>query len=143
MSQMQFGTHIFVRALGIVAIDVGERRIGPSSGRLFALLLYLACRRGQPTSRRVLQELLFPEANDGQAAHSLRQLLYRLRQLGAPVEADANQLTIPVEQLSVDWWDFLEAGEPNKLDIERVVHGVFPAYSTVVSDPFREWFEGL
>ena len=138
---MSSATRIVVRALGIVAIDIGERRIGPSSGRLFALLLYLACRRGEATSRRVLQELLFPQSNDGQAAHSLRQLLYRLRQLGAPVEADADQLTIPVERLSVDWLDFLEAAEPSGLDIERLTHGVFPAYDPDVSDPFREWFE--
>src|SRR5437868_4689867 len=64
---------VCVRTLGVVAIDVGERRIGPSSGRLFALLLYLVFRRGDATSRRVVQELLFPEATDGQAAHHLRR----------------------------------------------------------------------
>src|SRR2546430_15703632 len=88
-----------VRTLSVVAIDVGERRIGPSSGRLFALLLYLVFRRGDATSRRVVPELLFPQATDGQAADSLRQLLYRLRQIGVPIEADADQLSIGVEQI--------------------------------------------
>src|SRR5437868_3563533 len=132
---------VCVRTLGVVAIDVGERRIGPSSGRLFALLLYLVFRRGDATSRRVVQELLFPEATDGQAAHSLRQLLYRLRQIGVPIEADADQLSIGVEQISVDCWVFLETGEPSKAELERVVHGLFPGYSPAVSEPFREWFE--
>src|SRR5215471_7746893 len=95
-------THIAVRTLGTVAIDIGERRIGPSSGRLFALLLYLASRRGQPIPRRVAQELLFPAAPDGHASHSLRQLLYRLRQIGAPIKADTDQLSVPLEQVSVD-----------------------------------------
>jgi len=122
-----------VRTLSVVAIDVGERRIGPSSGRLFALLLYLVFRRGDATSRRVVQELLFPDATDGQAAHSLRQLLYRLRQIGVPIEADADQLSIGVEQISVDCWVFLETAEPSKAALERVVHGLFPGYSPAVS----------
>src|SRR5437868_12973777 len=95
--------HISVQTLGSVAIDVGKRRLGPSSGRLFALLLYLSFRRGHATSRRVVQELLFPESEHGQAAHSLRQLLYRLRQIGVPLEADADQLQLRLEDVSVDW----------------------------------------
>src|SRR5690242_1939452 len=94
---------IVVRTLGVVAIDIGDRRIGPSSGRLFALLLYLASRRGHPTSRRVVQELLFPEATDAQGSHNLRQLLYRLRQIGAPIESDADQIRISAEEFVVDW----------------------------------------
>ena len=90
MNRVPSETHIFVRALGIIAIDVGERRIGPSSGRLFALLLYLACRRGQPTSRRAVQELLFPEATNG---HTLGDLICRRGKL-----APYNHRPIPKDE---------------------------------------------
>lgn len=133
--------HISVRTLGCVTIDVGKRRLGPSSGRLFGLLLYLASRRGHPTSRRVVQELLFPESANGHAAHNLRQLLYRLRQLGVPMDADADQLRLRLEDVSVDWWQLVEEGPVDQTELEQLAQGVFPGYSPDVSDAFREWFE--
>jgi tetratricopeptide (TPR) repeat protein len=133
--------HIFVRTLGSVAIHVGKRQLGPSSGRIFALLLYLASRRGHPCSRQVAQELLFPSVSDGQAAHSLRQLLYRLRQLGAPVVADSDQLSIRLEDVSVDWWDILSTDHLGTSDFELVSQGLFPGYHPTLSEAFREWFE--
>jgi len=132
--------YISVRTVGSVAIDVGKRRLGPSSGRLFALLLYLASRRGHATSRRVVQELLFPESANGHAAHNLRQLLYRLRQLGVPMDADADQLRLRLEDVSVDWWR-LEAGAVGETELEQLAEGIFPGYSPEVSDGFRDWFE--
>ena len=133
--------HIFVQTLGIVAIDIGERRIGPSSGRPFAFLLYLASRRGHASARRVIQELLFPEAESGKAAHSVRQLLYRLRQLGAPIEADADQICVPATLVSVDWWNLLDERQLAVAELEQLSHGLFPGYSPDVSESYREWFE--
>ena len=132
--------HISVRTLGTVAIDVGKRRLGPSSGRLFALLLYLASRRGHSMSRRVVQELLFPDAN-GHAAHNLRQLLYRLRQLGVPMDTDSNQLCVRLEDVSLDWRRLVEADPVGEAELEQLAQGVFPGYTPDVSDAFREWFE--
>ncbi|HKW11335.1 MAG TPA: AAA family ATPase, partial [Gemmatimonadaceae bacterium] len=109
---------------------------------MFALLLYLASRRGHAISRRVVQELLFPESSDAQGAHSVRQLLYRLRQIGAPIEADADQLWMPVELMSVDWWELLENEAPGQADLERLCHGVYPGYNPDISEGYREWFEG-
>ncbi|HEY7235940.1 MAG TPA: hypothetical protein VH539_17415, partial [Gemmatimonadaceae bacterium] len=133
-------TRVTVRTLGTVAIDIGGRQIGPSSGRLFALLLYLTSRRGHAISRRVVQEVLFPESSDAQGAHSVRQLVYRLRQIGAPIEADADQLSVPVDQVSVDWWDLLANEAPEKADLERLCHGVYPGYDPDISEGYREWF---
>src|SRR5437868_11652380 len=75
------------------------------------------------------------------AAHSLRQLLYRLRQLAAPIQADADQISMPLELVSVDWWDLLDGRAPAMSDLEQLSHGVFPGYSPDVSDSYREWFE--
>ena len=129
--------HIFVRTIGSVVIEVGDRRIGPSAGRLFALLLYLTSRRGQPTSRRVVQELLFPDSGEGQASHNLRQLIYRLRQAGVPVESDADQVAIPADGVTIDWLCLLTAHPIDDIELDRLSHGVFPGYSPAVSETYR------
>ena len=132
---------ISVRTLGRVRIEVGRRTIGPSAGQLLALLLYLTSRRGQATSRRELQELFFPGAEEHQAGHSLRQLLYRLRQLSVPFAADADGVGIAEQDVWVDWVDLLERGELGTPDLEMVAQGLFPGYSPDISEGYREWFE--
>jgi DNA-binding SARP family transcriptional activator/tetratricopeptide (TPR) repeat protein len=132
---------IFVRTVGSAAIEIGRRRVGPSSGRLYGLLLYLTSRRGQASSRQVLQELLFPEANPGQSSHSLRQLLYRLRQLDVPLEADADQVVIPSELIAIDWQEIVESAAISRVACEQLAHGIFPGYSPNLGHSFREWFE--
>ena len=119
-------SRIAVQTLGTVAIDIGERRIGPSSGRLFALVLYLALRRGHQIPRRVAQELLFSAVPDGRAAHSLRQLVYRLRQIGAPIEGDDDQLWVPLERVSVDWWQIVADESAAKVDLECLAYRNLP-----------------
>src|SRR5206468_1544561 len=114
----------------------------PSSGRLFALLLYLSFRHGQSISRRVVQELLFPSSDPGHGAHSLRQLLYRLRQLGVQIEGDDDQLLLRVENVSLDWLDILSSSQLNQQLLNQLSHGFFPGYVPQFSDEFREWFEG-
>ena len=134
-------TEILVETLGTVAIDVGGRRLGPSAGRPFALLLYLASRRGQPSSRRIVQDLLFPLSMRERSAHSLRQLLYRLRQLALPVDADDDQVWLAVDHVSVDWLELLNAGVASEADLERLARGLFPGYSPDISESFRDWLD--
>ena len=104
------------------------------------MLLYLASRRGQATSRRIVQELFFPHSN-GHAAHNLRQLLYRLRQLGVPMDADSDQLCVPLAAVSMDWRQLMDSGAMGEAELEQLAHGVFPGYVPEVSDAFRDWFE--
>lgn len=133
-------TAIRLETIGTVGIDLDDRRIGPSAGRPFALLLYLASRGGQPTSRRVLEDLLFPSAMR-ERSHSLRQLLYRLRRLGLPVEADDDQVSLAVDRISVDWQDLLNAGAVGESQLEQLTRGLFPGYSPDISEGFREWLD--
>lgn len=132
---------ISVHTLGRVAIQMERRSIGPSAGRPFALLLYLASRRGQWTPRRVLQELFFPRTAEARAGHSLRQLVYRLRQLGVSVQTDSDGVQIAASDVWIDWIDILERGELGTPDMELVAQGLFPAYAPEVSEGYREWFE--
>src|SRR6266567_8790924 len=78
---------IRVRSLGTAIIEVGREQFTPASARSFAALLYLAAQRGHRVSRTTLQGLLFPDQTSRNASHSLRQLVYKLRQAGAPIEA--------------------------------------------------------
>jgi DNA-binding SARP family transcriptional activator len=133
-------TAIRVLTLGTVAIDLDDRRLGPSAGRPFALLLYLASRGGQPSSRRLVEDLLFPFSMR-ERAHSLRQLLYRLRRLRLPVEADDDQIALSVDRISIDWQDVLSAGTVGESELERLARGLFPGYNPNISEGFREWLD--
>ena len=66
---------------------------------MFALLLYLAIERGKLIVRRQLGSMLFPEGSAANAGHSLRQLLYRLRQMGVPLETTAAAVRLPAESV--------------------------------------------
>ena len=132
---------VSLRTLGTVRIEAARRSIGPAAGRPFALLLYLVCRRGQSTPRRVLQELLFPGWSESRSTHSLRQLVYRVRQLGVPVDTDAGDVQIGTADAWIDWSDILERGELGNADMELVAQGLFPGFSPDVSEGYREWFE--
>jgi tetratricopeptide (TPR) repeat protein len=46
-----------------------------------------------------------------------------------------------VDQVSVDWWDLLANEAPEKADLERLCHGVYPGYDPDISEGYREWFE--
>ncbi|HEY2851902.1 MAG TPA: hypothetical protein VGJ18_03600, partial [Gemmatimonadaceae bacterium] len=135
-------TQICVRTLGSVGINVGKRRLGPSSGRPFDLLLYLALRRDHVASRRIVRELLFPKSENGKGAHSLRQQIYLLRKIGVALESDSDQLSLTGNDVTVDSWRIVDEGEIGPTELEQLSHGLFPGYTPTESDSFREWFEG-
>jgi DNA-binding SARP family transcriptional activator len=69
--------------------------LDPAAGRLFALALVLAADGGRPRPRAEVAAWLWPELPPARARRRLRQALYRLRALGAPVAADADHLYLP------------------------------------------------
>ncbi|HVE36213.1 MAG TPA: hypothetical protein VNC18_21780, partial [Gemmatimonadaceae bacterium] len=78
---------ILVHTLGTALIEVGRFAIKPTSPRKFAFLLYLAAERGRRVPRTVIQELIFPGQVDRNGRHSLRELVYQLRQMGGEIDA--------------------------------------------------------
>ena len=135
-------SELFVHSIGTVAIDLPDRRVGPSAGRPFALLLYLASQRGQPSSRRTVQELIFGGSPRGRSAQSLRQLLYRVRSVGWPIDADDDQIVLTVDRVSIDWVDLLNANTIDDGALEQLSRGLFPGYAPNISEAFRDWFDG-
>src|SRR5688500_6866975 len=94
---------IRLRTLGRSRIEIGATAVGPDSELFFGFVLYLAVERGRPVPRGRLRELFWPQASEEKARHSLRQLLYRLRQLEVDVQASAGHVTLPASQVDVDF----------------------------------------
>ena len=89
-----------LRVLGESIIEIGDASLQPSATHLFALALYVAIERGKHLSRAALTDLLFPDAESAAGTHNLRQLLYRLKRLGAPIEATQASIRMPAEHVA-------------------------------------------
>src|SRR5215208_2019027 len=88
-----------LRILGESVIEIGNTLLEPSASHVFALTLYLAVERGKSIPRSVLGSLLFPDTSTEAAAHNLRQLVYRIRQKGAPLECTAAAILLPCDRV--------------------------------------------
>ncbi len=133
-----------LRAIGECIIEVGAERLGPEAEMAFALMLVVTLARGRPVSRRQLVDLLWPATSDARARHNLRQALYKLRQLGAPVESHGSQVRLPLEHVVHDELLF---GDPESPSIAALLRpdqpfGEFLAgYAPEFSASFSIWLE--
>src|SRR5687768_13409650 len=93
---------IRLRLLGECTIEVDDAVVGPDAQLLFATLLYLAMERGTRVPRRQLHLLLWPDADDAHGRHCLRQVLYKLRHMGVPLETTQSLAWLPDEQIEGD-----------------------------------------
>src|SRR5687767_12258053 len=130
-----------LHTLGDSLIKVGEKEIRPTSPLVFAALLYLGMERGRRVPRAALQELLFPNADERSGAHSVRQLLYKLRQLGAPIQADGGSVAIQVEQVRDDSATELPVSNDQLSGFQKLALGFLPDYEPRLSDRYSEWLE--
>lgn len=132
------------RCLGECAFDVGDERLGPEAELAFALLLVLVMSGGRRLSRRQVVDLLWPATSEERARHNLRQTLYKLRQLGVPVESEAGHLRL--DPADVDAAPALGArpddAPPEVLLRPDVPFGEFLAgYVPRFAAPFAAWVE--
>jgi len=125
---------ITLHTQGDSVIRVGDREVRPTSPVMFAALLYLGVERGQRASRAALQELLFPGGDERSGAHSLRQLLYKLRQLGAPIQSEGDVVWI-------ESGDVVDA--PPATNGNGAQHAPYfaPGFAPRLSPEFDEWLE--
>src|SRR4051812_31659042 len=93
---------LHLNTIGSLSISVGSSRITAKSPLPCATLLYLIAERGNEVSRRTLIELLYPGATEEAGSHSLRQLLYRLREKGVPLDHGAPVVFLPRDKAT---WD--------------------------------------
>src|SRR4029078_5215394 len=101
---------VFVHTLGQALIEAGSSRVTPTSVRKFALLLYLSAEPGRRAARSLLRDLIFPEQTEKNARHSLREMVYQLRQSGVVVDSDLDGVAICQTALRVDYVELLARG---------------------------------
>lgn len=127
--------------IGPVAIHIGDARVPTANHQACSALLYLTVERGQRVPRRTLVDLFFPEASDEAGAHSLRQLVYRLRKLGAVIDSDPAMVRIPTRAAIWDVDALLTKGWASDEELGALRRGYLADYAPNHSDRFTEWLD--
>ncbi len=79
---------VLFRTLGTAEIHIGGGGvIAPGAERMFSLLVVVGMSHEHVIARESLMELVWPGMDDASARHSLRQHVYKLRQLGVEIES--------------------------------------------------------
>lgn len=136
---------IHVSIIGRCEVTLGRTRVRPDSTVLFALLLYLTLRAGNSVTREELLELLWADAPDASRRHSLRQLLYRVRRAGVPLDMDGPEITLDPSVVSTDigpilkplWAQDVAVGD---IPSPRVL---LPMYRPGFGAAFDTWLDGV
>jgi DNA-binding SARP family transcriptional activator len=132
---------IRLRTLGTCAIEIGNHRLTPESDVLFALLLYVASNTGRELPRTDLTQLLWPDCGTQSASHRLRQALYQLRKLGAPIQTTASSVEIRRADVDPDYCNLASQLEDLWRSPENIRLDLFPGYAPALSVPFARWLE--
>lgn len=136
---------IRVRAFGAGEIAIGRRRITPSGEFTFALGLYLCVRAGERLPRDRVAELFWGNARERQGRHSLRQLLYKLRQRGLTLDEDGDVLYLAPARVTCDVTAALAPDWVERATADEVLAAGTVAAALVreVSQGFHEWLDGV
>src|SRR5688572_763080 len=102
--------------LGDARIETSVGEIEPTAELVFATALYLILERREPVSRRKLERILWPDADESVASHRLRQTLLKLRRIGFPVVGRAMRLSIDSVPVNVDYEHLIMAGQNPSMD---------------------------
>ena len=132
-----------LKSLGQTLIEVDDARLTPAAETVFATALYLILETGRPIGRDELTRLFWPGVSESQAQHGLRQVLYRLKTLGATIEADRSALILSPRHCSTDFGALLAPQSPEALEsLATKIGGSFlPGYRPQLSDEFGSWVE--
>jgi DNA-binding SARP family transcriptional activator/tetratricopeptide (TPR) repeat protein len=132
-----------LKSLGQTLIEVDDARLTPAAETVFAIALYLIIEAGRPIGRDELTRLFWPGVSESQAQHGLRQVLYRLKTLGATITANRSALILLPRDCSTDFGALLAPQSPESLEaLASNVSGSFlPGYRPQLSDEFGSWVE--
>ncbi|MGQ0538924.1 MAG: AAA family ATPase, partial [Gemmatimonadaceae bacterium] len=132
---------IRILSMGKCAIELDGSQLSAESEVVFGLLLYLAARAGDTVSREDAQALLWPELSRERGRHCLRQSLYRLRQLGVPLQGDNGALGISLGDVTSDFGPFVADDAPAASYRDAAIGDILPGYFPMFSQPFAAWVE--
>ncbi|MEO7456781.1 MAG: AAA family ATPase [Gemmatimonadaceae bacterium] len=134
-------TDVRLSILGESVIQIGDSRITPSASHAFALLLLLSL-RSNPLSRAEAVELLF--GGDGDAPGSkqrLRQMLYRLRGLGACIAEDSSGLAFSECDALDPLAPFERLTPKERASLAATRLAVLPNYAPHLGRQYASWVE--
>ena len=137
-------SHLRFSIIGDCLIEVDDSRVTPAAPHLFGLLLLLSLRQGKPISRQEIQTLLLADAATSTlASHNLRQLLYRLRQMGLRFHEQSSGLALcdtdvgdPLEHLRA-----MDASARAHLTVTQL--GILPSYIPRLPRPYLIWLDDV
>jgi DNA-binding SARP family transcriptional activator len=93
------GITLRARTLGCCILQVGDVAVTPAAGTMFALLLRVVHSPAMAVPRELLLDMLWPALPATRQSANLRQVLYRVRQLGLRVELVASEVVLDPDQV--------------------------------------------
>jgi len=134
---------ILLRSLGDCSIEIDGERLTPASDSLFATMLVAMIDGPKIVRRDALVRLVWPDRDIESGRHCLRQSLYRLAKMGAPVSTDRSVVSLPPGSYRMDFTELHTAtDELTAIERARGIHGPFlPGYGPTFSRPMREWVD--
>ena len=132
-----------LKSLGQTLIEADDARLTPAAEAVFATALYLILEAGRRVEREELTRMLWPGVSEAQAQHGLRQVLYRLKSLGATIKADRSVLILSPRFCTTDFAPLLEPKTPASLEaFADGIGGPFlPGYRPELSEEFTTWVD--
>jgi DNA-binding SARP family transcriptional activator len=130
------------RTLGCCILDAGGVAVTPSAGTMFSLLVRVVHAPAMAVPRELLLDALWPGLSPARQGANLRQVLYRIRQLGLRVELAASEVVIDPDQV-VRTFAIERTVERYVEDVERgrEPFGAFLPGFTPPHDDLVEWVE--
>ena len=134
--------------LGGFQLRVDSRAVPLPAKKAQALLAYLALRPGRPHGRDTLMGLLWGEATEQRARHSLRQTVFHLRRVfrrarNAALVVRGDTIALKTAAVSVDALEFqrhLRRGTPAALEAALALYqGALLDGVNVAEASFEEW----
>ena len=133
---------IRLNIVGDCSIEVDGRCLTPTSTHMFALVLLLSIERHFHFSRSELQALLFGEDTAPRlVSHRLRQLLYRLRQLGVEVDDRPSGISLNGVEVTDPLSRMRERSRETRARLDQGAIAVLPSYSPKLSSGFSDWLD--
>ena len=85
--------------------------------------------------------MFFPGQTDASSAHNLRQLLYRVRGLGAPIETPNTNILLDSQGADDDYSSLCGGADLTPAVVRAVSNGILPGYTPRFSRSFAHWVE--
>lgn len=136
---------IEARCFGRSEIVTATGQILPTSELVFAFALYLCVRAGEHVPRTELIELFWPHADEAKGRHSLRQMLYRLKEAGLTLDEDGELLSLSPVRVRCDLADALRADWIIEADEETIAAAcdALPGMRRRFSERYGEWIDEI